>query len=133
MSAVLDAGALVGVERRDRRVGALLRVLQRDGVDVLSSAGALAQVWRDGRRQANLARVLASVDIVHLTAISVGVGAAVQQIARRRGLFVIASPNRNTIARPLVTKLDEVDEIIDIYKVAVHESSIRGLASEPWR
>ncbi len=66
MTAVLDAGALVGVERRDRRVGALLRVLQRDGVDVVSSAGALAQVWRDGRRQANLARVLAGVEVAQL-------------------------------------------------------------------
>jgi hypothetical protein len=66
VSAVLDAGALVGVERRDRRVGALLRVLQRDSVDVLSSAGAVAQVWRDGRRQANLARLLAGVDIAQL-------------------------------------------------------------------
>ncbi len=66
MSAVLDAGALLAVERRDRRVGALLRVLQRDGVDVLSSAGVLAQVWREGRRQANLARVLAGVEIAQL-------------------------------------------------------------------
>jgi hypothetical protein len=38
-------------------------VLQRDGVPVVSSAGALAQVWRDGRRQANLARVVSGVDI----------------------------------------------------------------------
>jgi hypothetical protein len=66
VSAVLDAGALKAVESRDRRVGALLRVLQRDGVDVVSSAGAVAGVWRDGRRQANLARVLAGVDIAQL-------------------------------------------------------------------
>jgi hypothetical protein len=66
VSAVLDAGALVAVESRDRRVGALLRVLQRDGVDIVSSAGAVAGVWRDGRRQANLARVLAGVDIAQL-------------------------------------------------------------------
>src|SRR5437016_5706991 len=62
MSAVLDAGALVAVDKRDRRVGAMLRVLQREGVPVLTSAGVVAQVWRDGRRQANLARILPGVD-----------------------------------------------------------------------
>ncbi len=66
MSAVLDAGALVAVDKRDRAVGAMLRVLQRDGVPVLTSAGVVAQVWRDGHRQANLARVLPGVAIIAL-------------------------------------------------------------------
>jgi len=44
----------------------MLRILQRDGTPVLTSAGAVAQVWRDGRRQANLARVLPGVDIAAL-------------------------------------------------------------------
>ena len=63
MTAVLDSGALIAIDKRDRKVGAMLRVLQRDGVPVHTSAGAVAQVWRDGRRQANLARVLPGVDI----------------------------------------------------------------------
>jgi hypothetical protein len=70
VSAVLDAGALVAVDKRDRAVGAMLRVLQRDSVPVLTSAGALAQVWRDGRRQANLARVLPGVDIAAVDEVS---------------------------------------------------------------
>lgn len=64
MTAVLDAGALVAIDRRDRRVGALLRILQRAGVPVRTSAGVVAQVWRDGRKQANLARVLAGVAVL---------------------------------------------------------------------
>jgi hypothetical protein len=51
----------------------MLRVLQRDGVPVHTSAGAVAQVWRDGRRQANLARVLPGFDI-----------AAVDEVVARR-------------------------------------------------
>jgi len=66
VSAVLDGGALIAVDKRDRAVGAMLRILQRDGTPVLTSAGAVAQVWRDGRRQANLARVLPGVDIAAL-------------------------------------------------------------------
>jgi hypothetical protein len=63
VSAVLDTGALIAIDRRDRRVGAMLRLLQRDGVPVQTSAGANAQVWRDGRRQVDLARLLAGIDI----------------------------------------------------------------------
>lgn len=63
MKAVLDAGALVAVDRRDRLVGAQLRVLQRQGTPVRVSAAVVGQVWRDGRRQANLARVLAGLGV----------------------------------------------------------------------
>lgn len=63
MKAVLDAGALVAIDRRDRTVGAMLRVLQRDEVPVTTSGGVVAQVWRDGGRQANLARILSGVDV----------------------------------------------------------------------
>jgi hypothetical protein len=63
VSAVLDAGALIAIDRRDRTVGAMLRLLQRDGVPVRTSAAVVAQVWRDGRRQANLARLLTGVEV----------------------------------------------------------------------
>jgi len=61
MKAVIDAGALVAIDKRDRTVGAMLRVLQRDEVPVTTSGGVVAQVWRDGGRQANLARILSGV------------------------------------------------------------------------
>lgn len=66
MTIVLDAGALIAIDRRDRRVGALLRVAQQERLAVRSSAGVVAQVWRDGARQANLARVLSGVDVAAL-------------------------------------------------------------------
>lgn len=64
MSVVLDSGALIAIDRRDRRVGAMLAVLQRDGVPVTTSATVVAQVWRDGSRQVNLARTLGGVHVV---------------------------------------------------------------------
>ncbi len=54
MKAVLDAGALVAVDRRDRAIGAQLRVLQQQGTPIRASSAVVGQVWRDGRRQANL-------------------------------------------------------------------------------
>ena len=63
MKAVLDAGALVAIDRGDRVIGAQLRVLQRQRTPLRVSAAVVGQVWRDGRTQANLARVLAGVGI----------------------------------------------------------------------
>lgn len=63
MKAVLDAGALVAVDRRDRAIGARLRVLQQHGTPIRVSSSVVGQVWRDGRKQANLSRVLAGTGI----------------------------------------------------------------------
>jgi len=67
MKAVLDAGALVAIDQRDRHVGAMLALLQHQGVPLHTSVAAVAQVWRDGREQALLARVLAGVKVVGLS------------------------------------------------------------------
>jgi hypothetical protein len=67
VKAVLDAGALVAVDRRDRRIGAQLRVLQQQGTPLRASTAVVGQVWRDGRKQANLARVLAGVGMEPLS------------------------------------------------------------------
>lgn len=61
----LDAGALIAFERNDRRVVAIVaRALERQ-IRVAVPAGVVGQVWRDGRRQVRLVRLLASeiVDI----------------------------------------------------------------------
>jgi len=59
----LDAGALIAFERNDRRVVALLaRAIEHD-VAVVVPAGVVGQVWRDGRRQARLARLLSADEV----------------------------------------------------------------------
>jgi hypothetical protein len=57
---VLDAGALIAVERDRRRVKTLVLAAHLAGHDVVVPAGVLAQVWRNGARQALLARYLRS-------------------------------------------------------------------------
>ena len=57
---VLDAGALIAVERADRRVIALLELAQ----DIHVPAGALAQAWRNPMRQVRLVRVMSSDRVV---------------------------------------------------------------------
>ncbi len=59
----LDAGALIALERRDRRVAAMLKVAQSHRLEISVPTGVIGQVWRDGSRQALLARLLAADDV----------------------------------------------------------------------
>ena len=63
MKAILDAGAFIAIERRDRRIEAMLRVLHEQRVPLWTSAAVIAQVWRNGRKQALLARILPGVGV----------------------------------------------------------------------
>jgi len=59
-SLVLDSGALIAFERSNRRVLALLVRAQESGARLRIPAGVVGQVWRDGRKQVRLARLLSS-------------------------------------------------------------------------
>jgi len=59
----LDAGALIAFERNDRRVVALLSRALAHELPLVVPAGVVGQVWRDGRRQARLARLLAADEV----------------------------------------------------------------------
>lgn len=63
----LDAGALIAIERGDRRMQALLAEAHSKGLPIDIPAGVLAQAWRAGPRQARVARTL------HLTNVTVAV------------------------------------------------------------
>ena len=56
----LDAGALIALERRDRRAASLLKRSRSESVDVVVPATVLAQVIRSPRAQARLMRLLAA-------------------------------------------------------------------------
>jgi hypothetical protein len=61
---ILDAGALVAVDREDRAMMARLRAAARHGLELRSNAMVVAQVWRDPQgRQVNLARLLQAVNV----------------------------------------------------------------------
>lgn len=67
MRLVLDAGALLAVERGDREVVALLKRELLARRVPLTHGGVVAQVWRGGSgRQARLARLLPGVDVAAL-------------------------------------------------------------------
>jgi predicted nucleic acid-binding protein len=60
---VLDAGALIAFERYDRGMLLLLNEAVKGDQRFLVPAGVIGQVWRDGRRQARVARLLSSPQV----------------------------------------------------------------------
>ena len=63
MALVLDAGGLVAIDRKDFVVRRQVDEATRRSVEVVTSAAVVAQVWRNGSRQALLARLLRGFDI----------------------------------------------------------------------
>jgi hypothetical protein len=79
MSLVLDAGALIAVERGDRDTVALIKHELLNGRTPVTHGGVLGQAWRGGTgRQVNLARLLPALDIVSLDA----------ELGRRAGILL---------------------------------------------
>jgi hypothetical protein len=56
----LDAGALIAFERGDRYITTLVRTALEHEVLLVVPAGVVGQVWRDGRKQARIAKLLGS-------------------------------------------------------------------------
>jgi hypothetical protein len=80
---VLDSGALISADRGDRETVLRLRRAQQAGLNLRTNGVVIAQVWRDSSgRQANLARLLKSVDI---RAVDEKVGRAAGDLIGRAG------------------------------------------------
>jgi hypothetical protein len=102
VSIVLDAGALVAVERGDREVIALIKRERREGRAPLSHGGVIGQVWRGGHgRQATLARLLAGVDV---QALDDGLG-------RQAGVLLGVAGRADVIDAAVVLLAHDGDEI----------------------
>ena len=120
----LDTGALIALDRGDKRMIALLQHALAQGLAFRVPSGVLAQAWRDGRTQVTLARFLRTeeVEIVPLddqVARSCGelcgasntadiIDASVVILARqRRDLIVTSDPSD-------LRRLDPAAKIIEV-------------------
>jgi len=66
MSIVLDAGALIALDRGDREVLSRLQIAFKTGDEVQVPAGVIGQVWRDPNLHVLLSRTLRRCDEVPL-------------------------------------------------------------------
>lgn len=102
MTVVLDAGALVAVERGDRDTIAVIKRERLAGRAPVTHGGVVGQVWRGGRgRQATLARLLPGVDIHALD----------DDLGRRAGVLLGAARRADVIDAAVVLLADDGDEI----------------------
>ncbi len=100
---VLDAGALLAVERGDRPMMARLRAAQLHGLDLRTSAIVLGQVWRSGEgRQARLARFLRAVDSRSVD----------EQMGRRAGVLLARAGTDDPIGATVVLVAENGDRIL---------------------
>lgn len=102
MTLVLDAGALLAFDRGDRTVRAFMEHASRSGADVRTTTGVIAQVWRDGGRQARLAMLLRGVSEVELTS----------DRARRVGGLLGRVGGRDVVDASVVDAAADGDEIL---------------------
>lgn len=63
MTLVLDAGALIALDRDERAMWVRLKAATQAGEPPVTHGGVVGQVWRGGSRQARLARALQGVDV----------------------------------------------------------------------
>ncbi len=112
MTLVLDAGALIAVEKADRPTLTAMEAARRQGRTLVVPASVVAQVWRGGHRQVRVGRFLAArgVEVEVLTdegarvsGVLCGrtgtvdiVDASVVVAARRYGAIVVSS-DRNDL------------------------------------
>jgi hypothetical protein len=100
---VLDAGALVAVDRDDRAMMARLRAAQQRGLELRSNAMVVAQVWRDRHgRQASLARLLRAVDVRSIS----------QRDGREAGALLAAAGSADPIDATVVLLAAPGDRIL---------------------
>jgi hypothetical protein len=102
LSVILDAGALVAIERGDPRVWAILRRELAAGRAPVTHGGVIGQVWRGGTgRQARLASALAGI---HVRALD-------DDLGRRAGVLLAGARRTDVIDAALVLLAEAGDEV----------------------
>ena len=102
MSVLLDAGAFIALERGNRLIGRRIHSTRQSGISLKTHGGVIAQVWRGGRDQARLARVLRMVETVPLN----------EELGRQTGVLLAHCGLSDAIDAALVAMAEHGDEII---------------------
>ncbi len=104
MSLVLDAGALIALDRNQRPMWIRLKAAQLAGELPLTHAGVLGQVWRGGTRQARLAQALDGIDVRSLD----------EAMGRSAGRLLALSGASDVIDAAVVLLAEDGDEIVTV-------------------
>jgi hypothetical protein len=115
MTLVLDAGALVAVERSDRDVVAVIKAEQVAGRPPVTHGGIVGQVWRSGGpRQAKLARLLRGVEVAPLD----------EGMGKQAGALLAVCTRDDVIDAAVILLAMDGDEILTSDPGDLHELAI---------
>ena len=118
MTLVMDAGALLALEKNDKAMWLRFKSAQLTGTPPITHGGIVGQVWRvGGPRQARLAMALSGIDVRPLD----------DGLGRRAGTLLAKAGASDVIDAALVLLAEDGDEIItsdpdDLTLLASHAS-----------
>lgn len=102
MTLIIDAGALIALERNDRAMWRRLKAAQLAGTVPVSHGGVVGQAWPGrGPKQTLLAAALAGIDVRPLD----------ERLGRAAGELLAASRSRDVIDAALVLLAEDGDDI----------------------
>lgn len=99
---ILDAGALIAIAKNDRRMAARLLAAHEEEEELKTHPFVIAQVWRDGRRQVQLARLLRGVNVVPVD----------ENLGRRSGELLGKAKTRDPIDAAVVLIAEDGEAIV---------------------
>ena len=99
---VLDAGAFVAFEKGDTRLRARLTAARRLGFELVTTSPVIGQVWRDGRRQVLLGRLISAIDI----------DAPSDAAARRAGELLAKTRTHDVVDALLAGRVKDGDTVL---------------------
>jgi predicted nucleic acid-binding protein len=102
VTVVLDAGALIAIDRDNPRVATLLTAAERTRTAVVTVAPVVGQAWRNGARQARLARMLHGIDVRTVT----------EQHARHAGELLAAAGTSDIVDALLAMIVVAGDQVL---------------------
>jgi hypothetical protein len=104
MTTILDAGALIALDRNDRSMWVRLKGLHLAGERPVTHGGVVGQVWRGGPRQARLATALGGIDVRPLD----------ENLGRVAGRLLAATRMSDVVDAALVALAADGDDIITL-------------------
>lgn len=102
MTLVLDAGALIALDRDERAMWVRMKTVRSSSQVPLTHAGVLGQVWRGGSRQARLAQALAGIEVRPLDA----------ELGRAAGELLGAAGRSDVVDAAIVLIAGDGDHIV---------------------
>ena len=102
MTLLLDAGALIALDRADRAMWARLKGTLAAGQVPLTHGGIVGQVWRDGARQARLAHALAGIDVSALD----------EHLGRAAGTLLARAGTADVVGAALAALAEDGDDVL---------------------